>query len=110
MIPIPVPVIPVMVAVAVTHEVRYAHFISAAKALAIRISLVTRNMRMTVLVSIVHVRPTVIVKIPARAFDSIVKSLALSFPPFLWGRIPSAAILGIAIMAFLGHCGTLDRA
>jgi hypothetical protein len=110
MIPVPVPVIAVVIAAAVSHEVRHADFISAAKALAIRLTLIAPNMRMTVLVSVVHVRSAVVVKIPACAFDAILKTLALGFAPFLRWRIPAAAILRIAIMMFLGQGGSFDRA
>jgi hypothetical protein len=103
-------VIPVMVTATVSHEVRHARFISAPKALAISISLVARYMRMTVLVAVVHVRTAVIVKIPACAFDPIVKTLPLGFPPFLRRGIPAAAILRIAVVMFLGQGGSLDRA
>ena len=100
-----------MISVMVSHEMRHGRFISAAKALTIRISLVARNMRMTVLVAVIHVRSTVIINILACAFDPIVKTLPLGLPPFLRRRIPTAAILRIGIaMSFLGQAGGLDRA
>jgi hypothetical protein len=101
----------VTVSVTVSHEVRHGRLISAAKAVTIRISLVTRNMGMTVLVAVIHVRPAVIINILACAFDPIVKTLPLGLPPFLRWRIPTAAILRIGIaMSFLGQAEGLDRA
>jgi hypothetical protein len=99
-----------MVSVTVSHEVRHAGVISAAKALTVRISLVARNVGMTVLVAVVHVRSAVIVNILTRAFDPVVKTLPLDLPPFLRWRIPTAAILSIVIVMFLGQGGGLDRA
>ncbi len=69
--------VPVVVMVVVALQVRHTHLITTAKAVAIRISLVAWNMRMTVLIAVVHVRPPVIVEILARAFDPIVKTLPL---------------------------------
>ncbi len=99
-----------VVSVTVSHEVRHGGFISASKAFTVRISLVARYVRMTVLVAIVHVRSAVIINILACSFDPIVKALPLGFAPILRWRIPTATILSIGIVMFLGQAGGLDRA
>ena len=99
-----------MVSVTVSHEVRHTSIISAAIAFTVRISLVARNMRMTVLIAVVYVWPAMIIEIPVCAFDPIVKTLPLDFSPFLRWRIPTAAILRIGIvMSLLGQAEGLDR-
>jgi hypothetical protein len=77
------------------HQVSHTAFVAATKSFAVRFSHSPRNTGMTILVAVVHIRPAVVVKIPARAFDAVMKAAALHFLPLLRRRIPRAAFLSI---------------
>src|SRR5208282_612512 len=47
-----------------------------------------RDMRVTILVAIIHVRSAVILKVPSRAFHAVVEAAALNVIEFRWECIP----------------------
>jgi hypothetical protein len=95
-------------AVVVAHEMSHGSLIAAAKALAVRLTLVEGETGMTVLIPVVHIWPTVIVEVSSRAFYAVLKSAALNLFPLSRRRIPCVAILGICRMLTLGHSNRSD--
>jgi hypothetical protein len=92
-----IPVVPVMVVIAVTisPKVAHTHAVSTSETITISFAFFRPQMRVTVLVTVIHIRPPMIVIISARAFNSIVKSAALDFVQLSRRSIPTAAIIAI---------------
>jgi len=91
-------------------EVGHGRLIAAAEAGPIVFASEERNRRMTILVAIVDVRAAAILKVPARAFNAIVKALPLDFAEFLRRCIPSASVLAIACLRLpLRRTGCMGR-
>jgi hypothetical protein len=88
----------VVVAVTISPKVAHTHAVPTPETVTIRFALFRPKMWVTVLVAIVYVWAPVVVKIPARAFDSIMETAALNFVQLSWRGVPTAAI--IAILAY----------
>jgi hypothetical protein len=67
---------------------RHRPVVPPAKSIAICFTHLRRKMRVTVLIAIVHVWPSVIVKVPPRAFHAIVESTPLNVIELRRKRIP----------------------
>jgi hypothetical protein len=85
-----------VVVVIVAVKVCDCRFISTAKSFAIVVAIAWRDMRMTKLTAVVDVGLAMIVKVLARAFDTIVKALALNFAKLVWRPVPIIVILTVA--------------
>jgi hypothetical protein len=72
----------------------YAYLVTAFKTAAISLAIPLRHMRMTKLVTIVHIRPAVIILIFASAFDAVVEPMAMNFVQLRRGSIP---IMGLTV-------------
>ena len=78
------------------HEVRHTLLIAPAKAFTVRFPLFARNMRLAILIAVVHVGRTVVIAVFAGALDTIMKALTLELTELRRWRIPSARALLIA--------------
>jgi hypothetical protein len=91
--------------------VSHAALIAATETIAVRFPIAARNIRIAILVAVVHVWPAVVVGVSLRANDPVAKSAALDLLQFLRRRIPAAAILAIAgRWRSLRHSGSFGRA
>src|ERR1700722_5333638 len=89
----------------VMHEMIHGFVVAAAESLAIVVSRTSLNMRMTVFITVVHVRLAVVVEVLASSFDAIVEALTLDIAKLLRWCIPFTPSLIIAAWLFLwlGH-------
>src|SRR6185369_12723359 len=85
-----------VMAVAIAHHVIHSLLISAAESLPVVLTCAPLDMRMAILIAIIHIRPTMLVVILARALDPVVIALALNFAKLAGRSIPSTFILRIA--------------
>ena len=79
------------------RQMGHASLITTPKAIPVRLPLFGRKIRMTVFITIVGVRPAVIVKIFLRANNPIAKTPALCLLQLLRWCVPAVAILAIAL-------------
>lgn len=75
------------------HQVIHRRVIATAKAFAVVGPRAVRNMWMTILIAVVDVWSAMVVVVFARAFDAIVKTLALDIAKLLRGSIPCAVLI-----------------
>jgi hypothetical protein len=95
-----------IIVVVAAHHVRYGDVVAAAKAVTVGSAVVAGNRRMTVLVTVVYVRPAAVVEVLACAFNAVMKAPALHVLQILRWRIPPAAKLNRN--AGLGKWGSLE--
>jgi hypothetical protein len=83
-----------------SDKVAHGHVVAASEAFLVVFSSAGRDVRMTILFSIVDIGHAVIVEVFAGAFDAVVKALALDFAKLRRWSIPPVSvvipILGIA--------------
>ncbi len=72
----------------VADEMLHRAIVSAPETFPVRLLQFGWNMRVTILVAIIHVRSPVIFVVPSRAFHTIVESAALNVIEFCGERIP----------------------
>jgi hypothetical protein len=89
----------------VMHQMIHGFVVAAAESLAIVMSRTCLNMRMTELITVIHVWLAVVVEVLASSFDSIVEALTLDIAKLLRWCIPSTRPLIITARLFLwlGH-------
>jgi len=87
------------------QEMIHGNLVPAAESIAVVLSRTWRDMRMTVLIAIVHVRPAVVIEVLASSFDAIVEALTLDIAKLLRWCVPSTRSLIITAWLFLwlGH-------
>ena len=79
----------ILVAEGLPHQVRYCPVVSSPEAFAIGLSHIRRHVVwMPVLISIVHIRLPVVLKVVARAIDAVVESTLLNFIELRRIRVP----------------------
>jgi hypothetical protein len=83
------------------HEMIHGDLVPAAESLAVVMSRTCLNMRMTVLITVVHVWLAVVVQVLAGSFDAVVKALTLNIAKLLRWCIPSTRSLIITAWLFL---------
>lgn len=78
----------VVIVIAIAHHMVDGDMVPAAEAVTVGLTLIRRKVRMTVLVSVVHIGTTVIIEVFAGAFDTILESLPAELIEFIWGSVP----------------------
>jgi hypothetical protein len=88
----------VLAAISSARQVSDAHIIATAETFAVRFSVTSSKIRVTVLLTVVDIGSAMIADVFARAFNSIAESLALDIIPLLRGRLPVVVILRAIVL------------